>query len=375
MPVLKSVLGLDLGSHGIKAVELRQTLRGVEVVQLRSAPRGADEAELPGELRRLVALHRLGTEHVVAALPGDRVTTRRLHFPFRDRRKLAQAVPFAVEADLPFELEQVVVDWEIAANEAAQTEVLAQVAPRGEVSRLLALLESAGCTPRTLEAEGLALANLGAVFDLPGVRLLADLGHRKSTFCLLADGRPVASRTVRIGGLALTQALARDRNLSLERAEQIKCGEGVLRQGAAGPQVGAVLERLAREILLLRGSLEEVTARLGTIESVVLCGGTALLADLDAYLAEHTGLSTARLAYPREGAGAGFVAGGPPVLFAPAIALALRGTAQARTRTNFRQDEFAVRIDLDRLRREFRFTPWLAAACAGAGLLSFGLDT
>ena len=48
---------------------------------------------------------------------------------------------------------------------------------------------------------------------------------------------------------------------------------------------------------------------------------------------------------------------------------------QARTRTNFRQDEFAVRIDLDRLRREFRWTPWLAAACVGAGLLAFGLDT
>jgi len=106
----------------------------------------------------------------------------------------------------------------------------------------------------------------------------------------------------------------------------------------------------------------------------VLCGGTALLADLDRFLAERTGLPTARLGHPHEGLGSGFVAGGPPVVFAPAIALALRGTAQARTRTNFRQDEFAVRIDLERLRREFRFTPWLAAACVGAGLVSFGLD-
>ncbi|HZO08487.1 MAG TPA: type II secretion system protein GspL, partial [Myxococcota bacterium] len=187
MPVLKSVLGLDLGSHSLKAVELQQTLRGVEVVQLRSVPRGADEADLPAEIGQLVRLHRLGTEHVVAALPGDRVTTRRLHFPFKDRRKLAQAVPFAVESDLPFELDQVVVDWEIASSEGAQTEVLAQVAPRSEVSRLLALLEAAGCAPRTLEAEGLALANLGAVFDLPGLLLLADVGHRKTTFCLLAD--------------------------------------------------------------------------------------------------------------------------------------------------------------------------------------------
>jgi type IV pilus assembly protein PilM len=323
-----------------------------------------------------VRLHRLGTEHVVAALPGDRVTQRRLHFPFKDRRKLAQAVPFAVESDLPFELEQVVVDWEIAGADGAQTEVLAQVAPRGEVARLLALLEEAGCAPRTLEAEGLALANLGAVFELPGLRLLADVGHRKTTFCLLAEGRPVGTRTVRLGGLALTQALARERNLPLERAEQIKCGEGVLRRGEAGPEVGAVLERLAREVLLLQGSLEEVTARLGggRIESLVLCGGGALLAGLDGYLGERTGLATARLGLPREGMGEGLVAGGSPVLFAPAIALALRGTAQARTRSDFRQGEFAVRLDFERLRREFRLTPWLAAGALATGLAAFGTD-
>jgi len=377
MPVLKSVLGLDLGSHSLKAVELQQTLRGVEVVQQRSLPRSADEAELPEQLRQLVQLYRLGTEHVVAALPGDCLSSRRLHFPFRDRRKLGQAVPFAVEGDLPFDLEQVVIDWELTGGDRSQAEVIAQIAPRSEVSRLLALLEAAGCAPRTLEAEGLVLGNLAAIFDLPGLCLLADLGHRKTTFCLMAEGRAVGSRTVRIGGLHLTQALARDRDLGFERAEQIKCGEGVLRQGAAGAQVDAVLERLAREILLLQGSLEEVTARFGSgrIESVRLCGGSALLAGLDEYLAERTGLPTARLGTPREGTGSGFVAAGPPGLFASAIALALRGTAEARTRTNFRQDEFAVRLDLDRLRREFRWTGVLAAVCAGLGLVSFGLGT
>ena len=30
MPVFKNVLGLDLGAHSLKAVELRQALRGVD---------------------------------------------------------------------------------------------------------------------------------------------------------------------------------------------------------------------------------------------------------------------------------------------------------------------------------------------------------
>jgi type IV pilus assembly protein PilM len=376
MPVLKSVLGLDLGSHSLKAVELQQTLRGVEMVQLRSLPRGDGEAALAEQIRQLVRLHRLGTDHVVAALPGDAVSTRRLAFPFQDRRKLTQAVPFAVEGDLPFELEQVVVDWELVGGDRARAEVAATIAPRAEVSRRLALLEEAGCPPRTLEAEGLALGNLAAVFDLPGVRLLADVGHRKTTFCLLADGRAVAARTVRLGGLQLTEALARELGVEPAEAERIKCGEDWLRGGRTPAQALAVLERLAREVLLLQGSLEEVTSRCGAdrIEALTLLGGTAQLGGLDRFLAERTGIPAARLGYPREGAGGGLVAGGDPILFAPAIALALRGTAQARTRTNFRQDEFAVRIDLERLRRDFRWTSWLAAACAGLAAVSFATD-
>lgn len=375
MPVLKSVLGLDLGSHSLKAVELQQTLRGVEVVQVRSLPR--DPGEDPTQqVRQLLQLHRPGIEHVVAALPGDAISSRRLSFPFRDKRKLTQAVPFAVEGDLPFDLEQVVIDWEIVGGDRGEAEVAATIAPRTEVSRILDLLQQAGCPPRTLEAEGLVLGNLAAIFDLPGVRLLADLGHRKTTFCLLVDGKAVASRTVRIGGMHLSLALAEDLRVEPAVAEQRKCETGILRGGRAPTHAQAVLERLAREVLLLQGSLEQVTARGGSggIDEVVLCGGTAQLAGIDEFLAEQTGIPTSRLGYPREGAGAGFVAGGSPILFAPAIALALRGTAQARTRTNFRQDDFALRIDIGRLRREFRTTGWLAVACAALGTLSFGLD-
>jgi len=376
VPVLKSVLGLDLGSHSLKAVELQQTLRGVEAVQMRALPRGADPAALPDEVRELVARHGLGSDHVVTALPGDAVSARRLAFPFHDRRKLTQAVPFAVESDLPFELEQVLIDWERVGGERGASEVVATIAPRAEVSRLLAALEQAGCPPRTLEAEGLALGNLASVFDLPGVRLLADLGHRKTTFCLTADGRPLAARTVRLGGQQLTQALASDLHAPLEEAETIKCEGGALPHGAPRGAVAEVLERLVREILLLQGSLEEVTARAGPgrIERLTLLGGTALLAGLDHYLSERTGIEASRLGLPRAGASAGFAAGGAPELFAPAIALALRGTGEARTRTNFRQDEFAVRLDLDRLRRVFRLTGWLAAACAGLAAVAFATD-
>jgi general secretion pathway protein L len=58
------------------------------------------------------------------------------------------------------------------------------------------------------------------------------------------------------------------------------------------------------------------------------------------------------------------VAQGDLLLYAPALALALRGSAQARTHMNFRQDELAHRVDFGRLARELRTTGAIAALAA-----------
>ena len=375
MPILKNVVGLDLGSHSIKAVELQQNLRGFQVLQVRSLPREPDFplAEL---VHRLFTLYRFSTDHVVSALPGDRISSRRLTFPFRERRKLAQAVPFEVADEVPFELEDIVIDWELLDGERSKANVIANVAPRAEVSAFLETLREAECEPRTLEAEGLVLGNLAGLFALDGNRLLIDLGHRKTTLCLLVEGRALGARTVPVGGEALTAAIAEDRGLGLEAAEQLKCERGVFDRHLAvlGPRTEAVLDRIGREIVRSLGSAETVLGA-REISQTSLFGGTAQLDRLDDYLAERTGIPTARIGYPPEGADAGLVAAGEPVLFAPAIALAVRGTAQARTRMNFRQDEFAVRVDLGRFGREFRSTAVLAAVSLGLALLSFGIGT
>ena len=90
----RGILGLDVGSYALKAVELRQTLRDLEVVQLREARLGGTGATLGERLAEMIETHRLPTQHVVCALPGDRLSSRAIEFPVRDRRKIAQAVPF-----------------------------------------------------------------------------------------------------------------------------------------------------------------------------------------------------------------------------------------------------------------------------------------
>lgn len=376
--VMRKVLGLDLGSHSVKAVEIHQTLQGLVVAKQHALVLGDDDGEpLEDRLREFARLHGLAREHVICALAGDRLSTRRLSFPFRDGKRLSQAVPFEVEGQVPFDLEDVFVDWERIGGDRNRTEVLATVAPRAEVARCLRLLREADLEPRVIEADGLVLGNLSALLPLPGTRLLVDLGHRKTTLSLSLDGRVVSTRTIHLAGLALSQAIARERGTSVAEAERLKCEHGVFADSASRESAAAIaiLDRLVRELVRTLSGLEPLLGgpAVARLDEITLVGGTARLHRLDAYLSQRTGIPTARLEVPPGAADASVLAGGDPLLHHSALALALRGTFQARTRMNFRQDDLAWRRDLRAtLGGELAWTGRLAAAAGVLLALSIG---
>jgi general secretion pathway protein L len=371
----RRILGLDVGSHAAKAVELRQTLRGLEVVQLRHLPFDDPTPGVGSELRDLVQLYDLPGDYVVVSLAGDRISTRLLEFPFRDRRRIGAAVPFEVEGQVPFDLDDYFVDFEISGHQKNLTQVVAALAPRHEVGLLLETLSEAGLSPRIVEAEGLVLSNLASLFELPGARLLADIGHRKTTICLALDGRVVATRTVPVAGLALTRALARDRGLGEIDAERAKLEEGVIDVPKNAASI-EVLDRLAREILRTVGALETLLPRgAAGLQALHLLGGSGRLHRLEEFLRERTGLPAQRLALPPSELGSALLAGGDPLLFGPAMALALRGSSRATTRMNFRQGELGPRLDYRQVGREMRVTFALGAAALLLGAVSVGTRT
>jgi Tfp pilus assembly protein PilN len=175
-----------------------------------------------------------------------------------------------------------------------------------------------------------------------------------------------------VAGLALTRALARDREVSEVEAERIKLQEGVL-GGRSHPAAVEVLDRLAREILRTVGSLESrLSGGIGGLRAVHLLGGSGRLHRLDEFFSERTGLPTQRLPLPAGELGSAFLAGGDPLLFGPAMALALRGSSRAATRMNLRQGELGPRIDYRQVGRELRPTLLLAGAAVLLGGLSIG---
>lgn len=371
----RSVLGLDVGSHGLKAVELKVSPRHLGAGQFRVHPRVDASTPLAEHLQRFISMHNLPTGQIACALPASQVSTRRLEFPFADQRRLAQAIPFEIEAETPFELDEIFIDWNLLSSDRSQAVVAATLTKRSQVGVALAELQQAGCDPHVLEAEGLVLANLAPAFGLQGSQLIADIGHEKTTFCTLLDGRPVLARSIPVAGRAMTEALAAELGLSFEDAELRKIEGGALgRPGGSGsPGLSAIIDRIAREAVR---TLEAAEARHGEgpiarEATLTLVGGSARLDRIDEVLSKRTGLATHRLRMPADAGHAGLVEGIDPVLFGPALALALRLSGESATRLNFRQGEFAFRQNFSELfARELRPTGALAAVLAALLVVS-----
>lgn len=363
----RSVLGLDVGAHSLKAVELKVSPRSLAPGQFRVHPRVDLDTPIGEHVQRFIGMHTLPTSQVACALPATHLSTRRLEFPFSDTRRLAQAIPFEIEAETPFHLEDIFVDWNLLSSDRSHGSVAATLVQRSHVARVLEDLAGGGCDPNVLEAEGLVLANLAPIFRLDeGTQLVVDIGHAKTTFCALQDGRPTLARSIPTAGRAMTEAIAAETGLSIEDAEQRKCEANVLGRGPGGgsPGVLAIVDRIAREAIR---TLEASESRAGAgpvarEARITLVGGGARLERIDEALARRTGLDTQRIRMPGDSPHAALVEGIDPVLFAPALALALRLSGESTTRMNFRQGPFAFRQDFREIfDRELRPTAALAA--------------
>jgi general secretion pathway protein L len=373
------VLGLDLGSHSVKAL-LLDAGRAVAVLGWAEVrrPEGAAEESLRTALARLRAEHPWQWEQVVVAVPGSSVATHPVALPFQDARRIEAALPFEVEGELPVELNEVLFDYQLAGPADGGSNLLVGVVRKDELRQLLALLAGAGFDPRRVTHPALAYRSLfaGRPKALPVEReelvALVDVGHRRTT---MAVGHPdeglVYARVLPGGGAEVTLALSREFGVSLADAETWKERDATLAPGGGEEheRARAAIRRALGPVLReVRATLKAASTRdHRPVARLLLAGGTAQLSGLpEAWSAE--------LQLPATLLSAASEAESLPELRtrgAQAWALAVTGASRGE-RFNFRRGELAFTGEMDWLRRRL---PQLAAFAAVllALLVTFGI--
>jgi type IV pilus assembly protein PilM len=286
----KSIVGLDIGSSCIKAVEITQDKYDYVIT-------GYAQTEVPDEQGRqdaIAELFRAGkfrTKRVATAVSGKSVIFRYINMPDVPDDKLQQAVRFEADKYIPFDVNEVELDAQklmTGTGEGGKTEakVLLVAAKKTVVEDHARMLTDLGLQPATVGIDGFALGNAWELADVvnPGVReagrtvALIDIGATKSSINILRNNVSCFAREVTMGGNELTQAIIRRLGIEAAAAEALKRDPGE-QMATVQEAVAQVLDDLGNEINLSFDFFENQFD--GEVNEVLLTGGSVLLPFLE----------------------------------------------------------------------------------------------
>ena len=113
------VLGLEITPRTVRGAFLKTALRGsemeryVEVAIPQSAEDQPEGDALRAAVAQVIASASRTPDRIVAALDGDAVSLRFIDLPIGVEKKVADVLPGELEAVLPFDIEEAVVDYQI----------------------------------------------------------------------------------------------------------------------------------------------------------------------------------------------------------------------------------------------------------------------
>ncbi|HCM82686.1 MAG: Type IV pilus assembly protein PilM [Candidatus Gottesmanbacteria bacterium GW2011_GWA2_44_17] len=337
-----SILGLDIGSHNVKLIELLKNSNGVTLLAAGSMPTppktlssnlGVDQQALAHLIRELIKGTGARSTDVNISLPEAQVFTRVIEMPSLSTRELTSAIKWESEQYIPLPLDQVNMDYTVLSDGKdtanGKMKILLVAAPKALTERYMQIMELTELTPLAAETEIIALSR-SLVRSVPTVAnvMILSLGAQTTDIAILRKGILMFTRSIAAGGDALTRTLSESLDFTLLQAEAYKKTYGLERnilEGKIVAVVKPVMDTIVSEMKRAIGFFEE-TYKNEHIGVILLTGGNAKLPGLIPYLAEHTGIEVQQgnpwVGIAKDPRFAVLNAEGP--LFAVAIGLALR---------------------------------------------------
>ena len=289
----KSLVGLDIGSSAVKAVELKQagkgykvTAFGAESVPPDSIVEGAiiDGAAVADAIRRLFDSNKIQTKDVAASLSGNAVIVKKITLPVMTDAELAESIYWEAEQYIPFDIQDVNLDYQIldpgdAANGKATMDVLLVAAKKEKIADYTGVIAQAGRTAVVVDVDAFALQNAFEVnygIEAGKVVVLLNAGASATNINILQGDQSVFTRDISIGGNAYTEALQKELNLPFELADQLKRGEPV--EGVTFEDARLVLRAVTENVMLeIQKTFDffKATAASDRIDRIVVSGGAS----------------------------------------------------------------------------------------------------
>jgi type IV pilus assembly protein PilM len=290
----KSIVGLDIGSSAVKAVELKPAGKGFRVAAFGTEPVPADSivdgaiidaAAVADAIRRVFDSNKaFKSKDVCASLSGNAVIVKKITLPVMTQSELDESIYWEAEQYIPFDIQDVNLDYQIldpgtGPDSRGSMDVLLVAAKKEKIGDYTSVIAQAGRTPIIVDVDAFALQNAFEVnYGLtPGqIVVLLNAGASAININILQGDQSVFTRDISMGGNAYTEAVQKELDLPFETAEQLK--KGIPVDGATFDDAQPVLRAVTENVLLeIQKTFDffKATASSDQIDRIMLSGGAS----------------------------------------------------------------------------------------------------
>src|SRR2546430_7363427 len=314
MPAPARLITVNIGSQTIGLAEFRLLNDRLVLVNYRFRETPLDPAtgerhdahtalhETAVALREIMHEMHINPAPVNYALPAQSVFARFVKLPALEAEKIDKIISFEAQQNVPFPIDEVVWDYQlVGGGMGEQIQVVIVAIKRDLLDEINNAVEETGLRTGIIEVASMGLYNAFCYnyADLNGCSLLVDIGARTTNVLFIEAGR-IFSRTLPIGGSAITAAIAKEFGESLAAAETRKKRDGFVALGGAAepadPNIGR-LSKIARSTMtrlhaeLMRSITHYRAEQQGDRPArIFLCGGGAGIRNMRAFFYEAVGL-------------------------------------------------------------------------------------
>jgi general secretion pathway protein L len=308
------VLAIDVGSYSVKIIssmlekkraqhlEMREVLIQ-DILDQHSYLSTVDEAGIKIIQDAIAELARPETK-IITNLPYHYVTTRFLTLPVKTRKKADMMVPFQLEENIPYSLNEVHYGYRLDVQKS-QTLVLACLAKLSSFEQYFERMKQGNANmPQFLTTEASSIATYYSLHAIAGPFCLLDVGHSSTKAYFFYNSRLILTHVSYMGGKHIDEMIARTYRLAPAEAVDYKHKNAFV---LTTPQFNMV-DDAQKEFALLMDEVFKPLIRdfqrweLGfrvnhglRTAQVFITGGTSSIKNLAPYLTERFALKTTAL--------------------------------------------------------------------------------
>lgn len=307
-----NILAIDIGTYSIKFLEIKPERKNLllidkaEIILEEAKPHYPNIQNIKDLQKEIVANYiqkKPNDTRVIFQIPNEYITTRYLEIPGTSKRKTEQIIPFQLDENLPYSLNQAHFSSRMI-KRASGFSVISNITQLSVFKEFFSYFETKDVQPTILTSEISTIQSYIDHVRLNETCCILDIGHKTTKAYFIQERKVVANHTSYIAGSQINEIIAKTYQISNEDAILYKhenaffLTDDQLHEVKPEQKEFALLMKQLFFPLLLEFKRWEIGHRVkfGTqIEKIFLIGGTSQINGLDHFINFHTGIRVSNL--------------------------------------------------------------------------------